>query len=132
MSAWPEAAYIINKINDSLIELGTFEQQLEEINNANQQLIDLESRADQAQINIDSLNSNINTLTNKATTFQAFIDTYQDSDVGSIGDQIETLEYDLQNATNQIAFIDKENASQSAPETVSTTSTRSIWFILED
>lgn len=132
MSAWPEATYIINKINDSLIELGTFEQQLENINNANQRLNDLEDRADQDQSDITNLSANIDTLTNKASTFETFIDDYQESDVSSIGAQIETLEDDLQEAANLIAFIDEANASQSAPETISTSSTRSIWFILED
>lgn len=132
MSAWPEATYIINKINDSLIELGTFEQQLENINNANQRLNDLEDRADRDQSDITNLSANIDTLTNKASTFETFINDYQESDVSSIGAQIETLEDNLQEAANLIAFIDEENASQSAPKTISTSSTRSIWFILED
>ena len=127
MSAWPEAVYIINKIEDTLLEIQSFDSQLAQIEEANGRISRLENQADGYDSTLNEYAQQIDELRIKSREFDDFIETYQESDVSDLGEQISDIEDKLTSKEGLIAFKD----TQDGEAHTKITSTGCIWFIEE-
>lgn len=132
MSSWAEATYVINKLNNSLTIALNLGNDLQKIENANEDISNLKAASSNYNTRIGQVEDNIATLLEEANDFNTFINQSQEEDFSTLGPQIEELETSLQTAEHQIAFIDRKQNNSNIPAEIVTTSTDSIWLILED
>ena len=132
MSSWAEATYVINKLNNSLTIALNLDNDLQKIENANEDISNLKAASSNYNTRIGQVEDNIATLLEEADDFNAFMNQSQEEDFSTLGPQIEELETSLQTAEHQIAFIDRKQNNFNIPAEIVTTSTDSIWLILED
>lgn len=128
MSAWPEAVYIINKIEDTLLEIQSFDEQIEEIRGANDRIAILENQAGSYDTTLNEYGQQITELLRvKTEDLVPFITSYEESDVSGLGERISDIEDDLASKEKLIAFKD----TQDGEAHTKVTSTGCIWFIEE-
>lgn len=132
MSSWAEATYVINKLNNSLTIALNLDNDLQKIENANEDISNLKAASSNYNTRIRQVEDNIATLLEEVDDFNAFINQSQEEDFSTLGSQIEELKTSLQTAEHQIAFIDRKQNNSNIPAEIVTTSTDSIWLILED
>lgn len=128
MSAWPEAVYIINKIEDTLLEIQSFDEQIEEIRGANDRIVKLETQAEGYNSTLDEYAQQINDLDRQCVEIDRFINNeYDGSVVQGLGNRIEAIETSLSAKEELIAFKDTKEGTKHTK----ITSTGCIWFIEE-
>lgn len=128
MNAWPEAVYIINKIEDTLLEIQSFDSQLEEIHDANDRISQLENQADGYNFTLNEYAQQIDDLDRQCDDIDRFInDEYDGSVVQGLGNRIEAIETNLSAKEELIAFRDTKEGTKHTK----VTSTGCIWFIEE-
>lgn len=132
MSSWAEASYVINKLNNSLTNALNLSNDLQKIENANEDINNLKTASSNYNTRIGQVENNVTALLGEVDDFNDFINRSQEEDFSTLGSRVRELETSLQTAEHQIAFIDRKQDNSNIPAEIVTTSTNSIWLILED
>lgn len=131
MSAWPEAMYVIDKINESFKLVETFKDQIAYIKDATDDVNTLKERTDAHDTKVQELITDFNELEPKIQDAINYWSAYSDSELTNLGDDVKAIETLVQSQERQIAFIAKKDENSGGPVDVTNASVYSVWFIQE-
>lgn len=131
MSAWPEAMYIIDKINESFKLVETFKEQIETINEKTNDIAELENRTNAHDTEVQELDAQLETLRSEVSEAIHDWENYSDSDLVNLGDKVDEIETLVKSQERQIAFVATKDDSGGGPDGITNASAYSVWFIQE-
>lgn len=132
MSAWPEAMYIIDKINESFKLVETFKDQIDFINEKTDDIAALKNRTDAHNTKVQEIEDKVNNeLKPKIEKAVEDWEEYSGSDLVGLGDNVRAIETLVQSQERQIAFVARKDENSSGPVDVTNASAYSVWFIQE-
>lgn len=131
MSAWPEAMYVIDKINESFKLVETFKDQINFINNSTDDINTLKERTDAHNTKVQELITDFNELEPKIQEAINYWSAYSDSELTNLGNDVQAIETLVKSQERQIAFVARKDENSSGPVDVTNASAYSVWFIQE-
>lgn len=131
MSAWPEAMYIIDKINESFKLVETFKDQIDFINDSAEDINTLKERTDTHDTKVQELITDFNELEPKIQEAINYWSAYSDSEFTKLGNNVQTIETLVKSQERQIAFVARKDENSGGPVDITNASAYSVWFIQE-